>query len=754
MLPYRDPSLPIETRVEDLLARMTVEEKVGQMMQLPVHPQFDFASPEACERGEIGSILCAVGEQVRPFAEGALRSRLGIPLVVGIDAIHGHSMWEHATMFPSQLAMSQAWDEELCEDVARATAREVAYTGIHWTFSPVLCLPRDLRWGRVNESFGEDGLMITRLGLAMIKGYQGDSLADPESIAACAKHYVGYGQSEGGRDASESLHSWRTLQSVYLPPFEAAAKAGCATFMSAYHAIDGVPIAFSRKLLSDVLRTAWGYDGLMVTDWDIIGRMHRARRICATTEEGAKRALRAGNDLIMTTPSFFKDTLAALQRGDADMADVDTAVRNVLRLKFRLGLFENPRLPDIPKALSIAAEPEQRQLALDAARKSLVLLKNRKLLPLRRDRVKKLAVIGPNADDWVNTIGDWQLGSGQFHNTRDMYVPENHTVTVLQGLQNLLGDDIEITHGAGCGIPAPGRADFDGAIGFAHVTPPFGDGVFESAPEKINRAVRLAAEADIAVLVLGDTIAYTGEMKSTATLELPGDQQALFDAVLATGTPVVVVLVSGKPLAIPQIAQQADAILLAHSPGMEGGTAVAEALFGEFNPSGRLTVSWPHHIGQCPVHYDQAPGAHHIGYPDLPDAAYDPVFAFGYGLSYCPVRYFRLTLAKSRLAKGEALECEIKVNNRGNLPVEETVQCYLNDRYTSAIWPEKKLKAWQRVTIQPGEIVTVKFTIPYADLALCNEDGEWVVEPGEFDILVGASSRNKDLNRARFVVEA
>jgi beta-glucosidase len=599
MLPYRDPTRPIETRVEDLLARMTVEEKVGQMMQLPVHPQFDFASPEACERGEIGSILCAVGEQVRPFAEAALRSRLGIPLVVGIDAIHGHSMWEHATMFPSQLALSQAWDEKLCEDVARATAREVAYTGIHWTFSPVLCMPRDLRWGRVNESFGEDGLMITRLGLAMIKGYQGDKLTDPESIAACAKHFVGYGESEGGRDASESLHSWRTLQSVYLPPFEAAAKAGCATFMSAYHAIDGVPIAFSRKLLSDVLRKAWSYDGLMVTDWDIIGRMHRGRRICATTEEGAKRALHAGNDMIMTTPSFYQDTLDALARGEADMADVDAAVRNVLRLKFRLGLFENPRLPDIPKAVAIAAEPGQRTLALESARKSLVLLKNRRLLPLRTDRVKKLAVIGPNADDWVNTIGDWQLGSGQHHNTRDMYVPENPTVTVLQGLQNLLGEAIEIGHGEGCGVPAPGRAAFDGAIGFAHVTPPFGDGVHESAPEKIQRAVRLAEDADVAVLVLGDTIAYTGEMKSTATLDLPGDQQALFDAVVATGTPVVVVLLTGKPMAIPQIAQRADAILLAHSPGMEGGTAIAEALFGHFNPSGRLTVSWPHHVGQC-----------------------------------------------------------------------------------------------------------------------------------------------------------
>lgn len=750
MLPYRNPSLPIEARIDDLLARMTPEEKVGQMMQLPVHPVFDQAQPDACERGEIGSILCAVGEQVRPLAEAALRSRLGIPLLVAIDAIHGHSMWEHATIFPSQLALSQSWDENLCEAVARATARQVAYTGIHWTFSPVLCLPRDLRWGRVNETFGEDNLLITRLGLAMIKGYQGDSLTQPESIAACAKHFVGYGESEGGRDASDSPHSWRTLKSVYLPPFEAAAKAGCASFMSAYHAIDGVPIAFSRKLLTDLVRTAWAYDGVQVTDWDIIGRMHRSRRTCATTQEGALRALRAGNDMIMTTPSFYRDTLNALQNGEASLADVDTACRTVLRMKFKLGLFENPRLPDIPKALSIAREPAQRTLALESARKSIVLLKNRGVLPLQLKTLRKIAVLGPNANDWRETLGDWQLGSGQGHGTRDAYAPGNDTITIFRGLQTLLGDAIDIRYAAGCGVPAPGKAAFDGAMGIGYVSAPLGDGVHESSPEKIAAAVRLAAEADVAVLVLGDRIAYTGEMKSTATLELPGDQQALFDAVRATGTPVVVVLLTGKPLAIPHIAREADAIVLAHSPGMEGGTAVAEALLGHFNPSGRLTLSWPHHVGQCPVRYDQTVGAHQIGYPDLPDAGFDALFPFGFGLSYSPVSYFRLTLAHEHITPGQSIRCSVQVNNRGNAPVEELVQCYLHDAYTSVTWPEKKLKAWQRVTIQPGEVASVHFELPYEALALCDENGDWVVEPGDFALLVGSSSRHRDLLRATF----
>jgi len=747
--PYLDPKQPVEARVEDLLSRMSTEEKVGQMTQLAVQPYIMQATVEGCERGEIGSILCAVGEQARPFMEAALRSRLGIPLLVGIDAIHGHSMWHHATMFPSQLALSHSWDEKLCEDVARATAVEVAYTGIHWTFSPVLCLPRDLRWGRINETFGEDNTLIARLAVAMIRGYQGNDLADPESIAACAKHYVGYGESEGGRDGSESQHSWRTLRSVYLPPFEAAAKAGVATFMSAYHAIDGVPVAFSKRLLDTELRHRYGYEGVMVTDWNIIGRMHTDRRICATLAEGAARALRAGNDMAMTTPAFYPDTLANLADGRSDIADVDKACRRILALKFRLGLFENPRLPDEAKAAKLSNTRAHRDLALRAARQSLVLLKNRGVLPLDAQKLKSVAVIGPNADDWINTLGDWTLASGQGHGTRDVYA-QGSTITVLEGLRRLLGDRVQITHSVGCGVPDP-AAVFDRNMP-RFVTHPTGNGLNESAPEKIARAVRLAEQAEVVVLVLGDRIAYTGEQKSTATLELPGDQQALFDAVLATGTPVVVVLMSGKPLAIPQVAKKADAILLAHSPGMEGGTAVAEALFGLFNPNGKLTLSWPHHVGQCPVRYDQAIGAHQMGYPDLPDANYDPLFAFGFGLSYSRISFHGIKLARTQIARGESVQVEVVVGNRSNSAIDELVQCYLNDRYTSVVWPVKKLKQWQRVSLAAGEQKTVRFELPFDSLALCDEEGEWVVEDGEFEVLIGNSSRDQDLQRARFSV--
>lgn len=742
---FRDHTQPIEARIEDLLRRMTTEEKVGQLVQLAGN-RADIV--EACAAGRCGSILCVVGEQVRAPQEAALASRLGIPLLAGIDAIHGHSMWPHATIFPSQLGLSCSWDAGLCERVARATAVEMAHTGVHWAFSPVLCLPRDLRWGRVNETFGEDAELIAGLGCAMIRGYQGADLAAPDSVAACAKHFVGYGDSEGGRDASDSGHSPRTLRALFYPPFEAAAKAGVATWMSAYHTVDGKPVAFDSKLLKDVLRGEWGADGVVVTDWDVIGRMHRDRRLCASLGEGAAKALRGGNDLFMSTPSFHEDTLANLKTGAVTLEQVEEACRRVLRLKFRLGLFENPRLPDEAKAISVSGTDAHRALALEAARKSLVLLKNRGVLPLRTDTVRRIAVIGPNADDVVNQLGDWSLGSGQGQGPRDAY-PREATTTVLDGvLRRATAAGVTVEHAAGAGVPAPRYTGFPPRWE-RHET---GNGVREPAPERVARAVRLAERSDVVVLVLGDQIAYIGESKSTATLELPGEQQALFDAVVATGTPVVVVLVTSKPLAIPEVAKRADAILCAHNPGMAGGAGVAEALFGDIDPCGRLTLSWPVHVGQQPVRYDQAPGAHQAGYPDLPGVGLDPLWAFGFGLSYTTVRYRSLKLAATALAPGEPLRAQVRVANTGLRPVEETVQVYLNDEYTSVAWPEKRLKAWRRVYLEPGEERTLDFELPHAALALCDEAGRRVVEPGSFQLMAGGSSRGCDLLRARFCV--
>jgi beta-glucosidase len=747
---YRNPAKPIPARVDDLLARMTTEEKVGQLMQLPgVWPHLKLE--ERAAAGQLGSILSVVGKQTLPFQQAALRSRLGIPLLVAIDAIHGHSMWHQATMFPSQLGLSQSWDEDLCRRVARATAVEVAHTGIHWTFSPVLCLPRDLRWGRTGETFGEDNLLIGRLGVAMIQGYQGDDLRDPTAIAACAKHFIGYGLSDGGRDASESHHSPRTLRAVFMPPFEMAFKAGCATAMSAYHTIDAVPVVFNSTLLTGVLRDEWKWEGLLVTDWDIVGRMHNDRRICATTADSAARAVEGGNDLVMTTASFFEDTLANLASGRISLAQIETACRRILTLKFRLGLFENPRLADEARAAKVSGTPAHRALAREAAAKSLVLLKNRGVLPLVRSRTKRIAVLGPASDHWLPQLGDWSLAAGQAQGQRDAY-GEDTTVTVRVGLERLLGADAVVEHSVGCGVAAPLTLG-SGPQTRAYVHP-LGNGSDEAAPEKIAKAARLAAAAEVAVLVLGDTIPYIGEMKSTATLTLPGEQLALFEAVVATGTPVVVVLIASKPLAIPEVIRRADAVIYAANPGMEGGTAVAAALFGENNFSGKLTLSWPHHVGQLPVHYDQSPGAHHGSYPDLPGVGFEPLFAFGFGLSYTTLRYRSIRLGQTTLAAGQELNAEVTVANTGNRAVEEIVQVYLTDRFTSVCWPVKKLKAWQRVALAPGEERIVRFTIPYADLALCDAAGQWVVEPGDFELLIGGSSRDQDLLRAGFAVVA
>jgi len=756
-LPYKNPALPVEERVRDLLGRMTVEEKVGQLIQLPINTplpetsgEMTVATPEGCRRGLVGSILSGIGLDTVAYAQAATESRLGIPVLVAIDAIHGHTMWHEATVFPSQLGLSCAWDEELCRQVGRVTAREMAHNGLHWTFSPVLCLPRDLRWGRTGETFGEDKLLISRLGAAMIRGYQGDSLSDPHSVAACAKHYVGYGESLGGRDASESLHSRRTLRMEYLPPFEAAARAGCATFMSAYHAIDGVPVVFNRWLMTDLLRGEWGWKGMVVTDWDIIRRMHSARHVARTTAESAARTLRAGNDLIMTTPGYYKDTLENLRNGVVTIAEVDEACARILRLKFQMGLFENPRLADLDKTREQTSRPEHRELALEAAKKSLVLMKNRGILPLARRPGLKLAVIGPNSDDWQAMVGDWAVSAGQGQGVREVY-PEGHISTVLQGLRAVAGAQVSVSHAVGCGIET---LDSNGY-------PPrwrrssTGLGAREAMPEKIPAAVRLASESDVAVLVLGDFIHnYVGEAKSTATLQLPGEQQALFDAVLATGTPVVVVLLTSKPLALPEVFRRADAIVCAHNPGMQGGVAIGGLLFGDFNPTGRLTISWPWHVGQCPVHYCQSKGTHQEAYPDLPGVGLEPAYAFGHGLCYTTFKYRAAYTPTPVVKKGGRVELRVIVRNMGNRAGEELVQVYLRQAYSSVVWPDRLLKDWARVHLEVGEEKTVSLSLPWDSLALCDAEGRWVVEPGDFELLVGPSSREAELLRVPFTAEA
>src|SRR4051794_2958253 len=444
---YKDASRPLEERLEDLLVRMTLAEKVGQMLQLDA-----MGDLEDIVLGKLaGSILHASPQRMADAYRLASRTRLGIPLLVADDCIHGHSFWPGATILPTQLAMACTWDAELVERAARVTAVEVAATGIHWTFSPVLCITRDLRWGRVDETFGEDPFLIGELGAAMVRGYQGAGLDDPTSVLACAKHFAGYSETQGGRDASEADLSRRKLRSWFLPPFERVAREGCRTFMLGYQAIDGVPITANGWLLDEVLKQEWGFTGTLVTDWDNVGRMVWEQRICADLVEAATVAVRAGNDLVMTTPGFFEAAQTAVEQGRLAESEIDAAVRRILRLKFELGLFEDQRAPDAARQQAVIGVAEHVAVNLELARRSIVLLRNDGILPLRTDGPRTIAVLGPNADDPHNQLGDWAGASGQVD-----WMPDGHprelTETVLDGFRAVAPAEWTITHARGADI--------------------------------------------------------------------------------------------------------------------------------------------------------------------------------------------------------------------------------------------------------------------------------------------------------------
>lgn len=721
---YKDPTQSVEARVDDLLNRMTIEEKIGQMCQLDgrIEPE------KWITEKHVGSFLHIIGPRTNELQKIAEQTRLGIPLIFGIDAIHGHAFWPDSTVFPTQLGLSCSWNPNLLTEVGRITAQEAAITGMHWTFSPVLGTARDLRWGRIDETFGEDPFLIGELGKAIIKGYQGDTLADPHRILACAKHYAGYPGSQGGRDAAEAELSRRNLRSLYLKPFHEAAKAGCATFMTGYQSIDGQPCTVNRWLMTDVLKDEWGFDGFTVTDWDNVGRLHREQMVSPTIEDASRRAAEAGNDMMMTTPTFVDAAVSLVKDGVLDVAVIDEACRRVLRQKFALGLFDDRRYTDLESGTAIIGCADHHTTALEAAVQSLVLLENKNnLLPLDASKLKRIAVIGPNANDRVAQLGDWTFLDAMEAVLNGQPVDEDYhtdTVTVLQGIKNRAGQDCQIDYLQGCDVIDP-------------------------AVENIAAAVELARRADAAIMVVGDTLSQNGEVRDRANLDLSGAQQQLLEAVHATGTPVVVVLISGKPLTIPWIAQNADAVVQAWNPGSQGGAAVAGILFGDRNPSGKLTISFAHHVGQQPVYYNLIPGWHAENYIDMP---VEPLYPFGYGLSYTSYAYRDLTLPSKTLAAGEPLKVSVEVQNTGDRAGVEIVQLYLNDVYTSVTTPQKELKAFARVDLAPGETKTVSLDVPFEQLALVNADLETVVEPGEFEVMVGPSSRNEDLLKDTFVV--
>ncbi|MDF3069376.1 MAG: bglX [Polyangiaceae bacterium] len=715
---YKDAAQPVARRVEDLLARMTLAEKVGQMLQL--NGQVD--PIQTIRSKQPGSLLHILNERLAEAMDAAQQTRLGIPLLIGEDGIHGHSFHPGATIFPTQLALAASWNPELLEAVARATAREMATTGAHWTFSPVLCLSRDLRWGRTGETFGEDPFVIGELGAAMIRGYQGRGLDDADGVLASAKHYAGYSETQGGRDASEADISRRKLRSFFLPPFERAVRAGCMTFMTGYQSMDGLPSTANHWLLREVLKKDWGFEGILVTDWDNVGRLVHEQRIAPTLVEAAVIAVRCGNDLIMTTPGFFEAAQEAVERGLLLEAEIDDVVRRILSLKFRMGLFENARRPNREAQGRVIACAEHRELNLRAARESIVLLANDGILPLVGAELTRVAVVGPNADNADAQLGDWSLGSPQYGPEYGKH-PRELTTTVLDGIRARL-PHAEVTHETA------------------------GD-LWSKNPAQLAQALELSSRAELTIIVVGDDIPFVGETRSTATLELLGNQNALIDGVAASGKPFILVLVASKPLVLPESASRAGAVLQCFNPGMQGGTALAEILCGDQAPSGKLTISHPRHVGQQPIFYSQVRGQHGDRYADLTQ---EPLYRFGHGLTYTRFAYRNLHVATPLVQPGQDVEVEVELANEGPRAGTEVVQAYVSDLVTSVTWVNQSLVAFQRVTLEPGEKRTVRLLVPYERLSLVNAYEERVVEPGDFELRVGGSSARGEQLSATFRV--
>ena len=769
-LPYKNPELPTEERIADLLGRMTLEEKVGQMMQLDARSgDLD----DLIVNKHVGSILHTSPSDLPKAVETVnTKTRLGIPLVIGDDCIHGYSFWPGATIFPEQLGMATTWDSEKVQAAGRATAEEVSTTGVHWTFSPVLCIARDTRWGRVGETFGEDPYLIGEMASSIVKGYQGGAKAgEPlakDAILACAKHFAGYSETQGGRDASEADLSHRKLESWFLPPFERVAKEGCGTFMLGYESIEGVPVTFNKWLLSDKLRGAWNYQGTLITDWDNVGRSVWEQKVKPDYAQAAADAVKSGNDLVMTTPKFYEGAIEAVKTGLLDESLIDAAVARILALKFRLGLFEDPRLPDQERIDAVIGSEKHQQLNLEVAREAVALLKNNGSLPFNAAGAKRIAVVGPLADDAQTQLGDWAGSSGQINWMPDGH-PREMITTVLDGFKQLSPEGCEVVYSRGANIvdlvPDP-EGEF-----YPDGQPRPKIGVSAKLDRALlDEAVENARQSDLIVAVVGDVIQAIGEGCSTATLELLGGQNALIDALSnvarETGKPFVVVLVSSKPQVLPASvigtngvivdetpAEGTSALLWAPSPGMKGGQAIAEIILGETEPSGRLPITFPRHAGQLPVYYNQIRGQHGNRYADLTQ---DPAFAFGEGLSYTTFEYGEPTVTNvpesGAFGETDTVHAEITLTNTGDRKGTEVVQLYIGDIVTSYSWTDRELKAFQRVKLEPGESKTVAFDIPVSDCTIVDSEANRIVEPGEFEVLIGHSSRREDLKCTTFTV--
>lgn len=703
----------IDQRVDSLLKLMTLSEKIGQMNQYsgrevtgPANDRKTYLLNDI-KTGMVGSMLNVKGvKDTREIQAVALQSRLKIPLLFSLDVIHGYK-----TVFPIPLAESASWDMAAIRETAHVAATEAAASGIHWTFAPMVDIARDPRWGRVMEGAGEDTYLGAAIARARVLGFQGDQLGGTDAIMACAKHFAAYGAAIAGRDYNPVDMSEQQLHEIYLPPFKAAADANVATFMNSFNTLNGVPATANAYLQRDILKGAWAYKGFVVSDWGSIREMI-PWGFAKDTRQAAEKAVIAGSDMDMESEAYKKELENLVKSGKVNVKLLDDAVRRILYKKFELGLFDDPyKYSDEKREARVMNDPKYKNIALTAAEKSIVLLKNaNNILPLQKG-FKNIALIGPMVNAKRDQAGSWVV-----------YADMANIVSVAEGLQNKLGSETKFTYTQGTTVADTSTAGFSAAIANAK-------------------------NADAVIMVLGETWDMSGESKSRTDISLPGKQEELFNAIKATGKPVIVVIMAGRPLVFNSIADKADAIVYAWFLGDQGGNAIANVLSGAYNPSGKLPMSFPRNVGQIPIFYNYYNTGRPVTKPtDIRyrsayiDSPNDPRFAFGYGLSYTTFTYSDLKLDKAAIHKGEKVKISFTLTNTGKVTGEEVVQLYIHDKFASVVRPVKELKDFAKVKLNPGESRILTFELTPAKLAFYQEKLGWTTEPGDFKIMIGGAS--------------
>lgn len=706
----------IDQKVNDLLKKMTLEEKIGQLNQytgdnqatgpITINPN----KQTEIKQGLIGSMLNIIGTKyTRQYQELAMQSRLKIPLLFGQDVIHGYK-----TTFPIPLAEAASWDLPAIEMAARVAATEAAASGIHWTFAPMVDIGRDPRWGRVMEGAGEDTYLGSKIAYARVKGFQGNKLGDLNSVMACVKHFAAYGAATGGRDYNSVDMSERMLFETYLPPFKAALDAGAATFMNSFNDLNGIPATGNAHLQRDILKGKWNFQGFVVSDWGSIGEMV-AHGYSKDLKAAAYSAITAGSDMDMESNAYRYNLAALIKEGKVSIDLVDDAVKRILRKKFELGLFEDPyRYSDEKRAEKVLNDPANRKAAREVAQKSIVLLKNEnETLPLSKN-LKTIAFIGPMVKEYKANMGFWSVELPDVDYSK-------WVVSQWDGLQNKVGKNTKLLYAKGCDVEG------DNKDGFAE-------------------AVEIAKQADVVILSIGERHDMSGEAKSRSDLHIPGVQEDLVKAIQATGKPVVVLVNAGRPLIFNWTADNAPAVLYTWWLGTEAGNAIADVLFGDYNPSGKLPMTFPREVGQIPIYYNHfSTGRPSVNenkiyksaYIDLPTT---PKFPFGYGLSYTKFGYSDLKLSSTKIKSNETIKVSFQLTNTGKAAGEEVAQLYLKDKFGSVVRPVLELRDFQKVKLNAGESKTIEFTIDKEKLSFYNDKLEWNAEPGDFEVMIGTSS--------------